>query len=240
MADEPSMDEILASLEQLLNEGEGRNDEPTETLGQTASKGPSKQTTGKTTGKATRKGTGKAGGIAADKPIEEPVKESIEAPAPGFFTALDHAVSEPYNEAGGDESRAAAGASQADPPPARKAATAEAKRAAESQVGMKRIVLTDAMLVKDVQQSLPLDMGETARVAPKSIGQAAGATGKSAVSERAGWNERDIQALVDQVTDDVCSAMSEQLPEMIRKALAHRLSAYIDERMRHQDSEPEE
>ena len=45
-----------------------------------------------------------------------------------------------------------------------------------------------------------------------------------------------VQALVDQVTDDVCSAMAEQLPEMIRMALAIRLGAFIDARTNNQDT----
>jgi hypothetical protein len=54
------------------------------------------------------------------------------------------------------------------------------------------------------------------------------------------WDEADVQALVDQITDDVCSAMAEQLPEMIRMALAVRLGAFIDTHKNNQDTGSQE
>jgi hypothetical protein len=227
MADEPSIDEILASLDRLLNEGEGRNDEPAPSSHPPAADAPTEAYT-----EAHAEAHAEE---SAEAPVEAPVEEAAEPPGPGFFKALDHAVSEPYNEAWGDEPGDAAAADQADEAPAPADAAVEAGRDAADQPGSKRVVLTDAMLVEDVQQSLPLALGDTRE--SESARDPASVPG--AASEGEMWSEQDVQALVDQVTDDVCSAMAEQLPEMIREALARRLSAFIDDRQ-HQDSGPEE
>ena len=223
MADEPSIDEILASLDRLLNEGEGRNDEPAPSSHPPAADAP------------TEAHAEAHAEESAEAPVEAPGEESAEAPGPGFFKALDHAVSEPYNEAWGDEPVDVAAADHADAAPVPADDAVEAGRDAAAQPESKRVVLTDAMLVEDVQQSLPLALG----VAPESEPARDPAPVPAAASEGEMWREQDVQALVDQVTDDVCSAVAEQLPEMIRRALARRLSAFIDDRQQ-QDSGPEE
>ena len=60
-----------------------------------------------------------------------------------------------------------------------------------------------------------------------------------AITQAPAWDADDVQALVDQVTDDVCSAMAEQLPEMIRRALDERLSAFIEAHIEQQDTGPQ-
>ena len=211
MADEPSMDEILASLDRLLKEGEGRNDEPSE---------PSQKTPSK-------------------KQAEEPTQK----PVPGFLTASGKATAEEPSRVSQDsEPEAAEKASGGGGEPDQ--AAAERPGSAESAVP-RRIVLTDAMMVDDVQQSLPLPMDDTT---PVKSG-IAGSTGpEPAVTEpapgepsrSAAWDARDIQALVDQVTDDVCSAMAEQLPDLIRQALAQRLSSFVVDRTQNQYSDSED
>jgi hypothetical protein len=235
MADEPSIDEILASLDRLLNEGEGRNDEPAELFQQ-----PSVEE-------------------SAEEPTEEPTVE----PSLRFLMALDQTVPEPYNEMGPAEAEAGEAAAEAAAAAEEPAPAASARAADESaSEGPRRIVLTDAMMVDDIQQPLPLAMGDTAApadavqkpVSPESVVAESVSTTSSPIpaatpspirvaspeSDSASWEERDIQALVDQVTDDVCSAVAEQLPALIRQALTHRLSAFIDEKTRNQDEKPEE
>ncbi|HXH64535.1 MAG TPA: hypothetical protein VNH42_03380 [Mariprofundaceae bacterium] len=237
MADEPSIDEILASLDRLLKEGEGRNDEPAESSPQPA-------------GEAIEEPAGEVVEEPIEEATEEATEEVAEEPDPGFFTALDRAVSEPYNEV--DTVEDERGEAEEDEEAAR-AFEAGAGHEAVAQAGPRRFVLTDAMLVNDVQQSLPLAMGDAASATPATAGHEeakpvarAPAITEQAESEQppvtggASWDERDIQALVDQVTDDVCSAMAEQLPEMIRRALESRLSAFIDARVENEDPEPEE
>jgi hypothetical protein len=213
MADEPSIDEILASLDRLLKEGDGRNDEPE---------------------------------AEAPPAADEPSPSQHDAPTPHFFAVLDEEV-----EAGHV-------AEPAEPP------QADAAPGGESAAEPSRLfVLTDAMMVDD-QPSLPLGMGDAADAAMREAlampeaaepqpaapePEPADAEDADAEPEPApaaapdvapAWDESDVQALVDQITDDVCSAMAEQLPEMIRMALAVRLGAFIDAHTKHQDTGTQE
>ena len=213
MADEPSMDEILASLDRLLKEGEGRNDEPSE---------PPQKTPGK-----------------------EQVEEPTQRPVPGFLMASgETAAEEPPHVPQDNEPEAAEKASGGGGEPGQ--AAAERPGPAESAVP-RRIVLTDAMMVDDVQQPLPLPIDDTTPAKSGIAGSTDPEPG-SAVAEPApgepsravAWDARDIQALVDQVTDDVCSAMADQLPDLIRQALAQRLTSFVVDRTQNQDSESED
>ena len=217
MADEPSMDEILASLDRLLKEGEGRNDEPSE---------PSQQTPSK-------------------EQAEEPVEEPTQKPVPGFLTDSGEAAAEESPRVSQDSEpgvaeKASGGGSELD-----QAAVAW-PGPAESAVP-RRIVLTDAMMVDDVQQPLPLPIGDTtpakSGIAGSTDPESGPAEAESAPGEPSravAWDARDIQALVDQVTDDVCSAMADQLPDLIRQALAQRLTSFVVDRTQNQDSEAED
>jgi hypothetical protein len=239
MADEPSIDEILASLDRLLNEGEGRNDEPTELPRQPSVEESAEETT--------------------EEPGEEAPKEAAEEPAEApslrFLMALDQTVSEPYNEVESDESKAGMAVAEAAAAASEKLAPAAGTGAAQEAAaeGSRRIVLTDAMMVDDIQQPLPLAMDVTAPAnavlessTPVAVTPEPAAPAPSPIpdpSPETGAitrDEQDIQALVDQVTDDVCSAVAEQLPALIRQALGHRLSAFISEKTQNQDAKPEE
>lgn len=222
MADEPSMDEILASLDRLLKEGEGRNDEPSE---------PSQDTPGKEQ--------------SEEEPVEEPIQKPAQKPVPGFLTDSGKAAAEEPPRVSQDRELEAAdkalgGGGEPDQ-------TAAARPGPIASAVPRRIVLTDAMMVGDVQQSLPLPMDDTTPAESGITGSTDPEPGPAVAKPAPGepsravaWDARDIQALVDQVTDDVCSAMADQLPDLIRQALAQRFASFVADRTQNQGSESED
>ena len=248
MADEPSIDEILASLDRLLREGEGRNDDP-EAVSPTVGEPESPPRHDAPTphffevldneveaghahvgaDEAGADGAADAAEPAQERQVDEPPGDEPGAQASRLFVLTDAMMVDDQpslplamgGEAGGDAMDETGEAEQAMRQAMEMPESGEPESAAMPEPGP----------AYEAQPGMDMEPEIVPVLAPHEAPE-----DTVAEAPEPAWDEADVQALVDQVTDDVCSAMAEQLPEMIRMALAIRLGAFIDARTNNQDT----
>lgn len=261
MADEPSIDEILASLDRLLKEGEGRNDEPEEALPPADESAPPSHHDAPTPhffevldeeAEAPHAETPEPSSDApGDEAVQggEPSAEEPAAPESRLFVLTDAMMvdDQPSLPLGMGGEAAGHAEAEADDAEAAMRQALELPESLEPEFGEAvdepahehEFAAPEPAPVDEVPSPMGLEPEtETEPDFVPTFDEAVADTDAGAPEPI--WDEAQLQALVDQVTDDVCSAIAEQLPEMIRMALAQRLGAFVDTHTPHQDTGSQE